>query len=60
MSKVQPLKNKIVESRCCPNCGYGINQLEVALMRLDFHCPKCKKKNISDFVVCKTKESAKI
>lgn len=38
-----------VTHRCCPACGYVISQLQADLARINFRCPRCDQKAISDF-----------
>jgi len=33
----------------CPNCNYGITELEFYSLKMDLSCPRCNGSNVSQF-----------
>jgi len=38
-----------VTMRCCPGCGYLVNQIQIDLAVLNYKCPQCGKHRYSEF-----------
>lgn len=51
MSNVLPFTAKKVATRCCPECGYIMAQVEIDALRVVVNCPRRCGTSINDFVV---------